>query len=116
MCWKFQEHSCARLRIAADIHVLELERSRGLIKGFQVPMELNGGSSPWRLREALFMKQILHTIPETGKLLGVSRTLIYSLIAHGDLDRVKLRNRAMVTRNSIEKLIERSGAPAGGRS
>jgi predicted DNA-binding transcriptional regulator AlpA len=52
------------------------------------------------------MKQLLHTIPETVKILGISRTLVYSLIAHGELDRVKLRNRAMITRGSIDRLIE----------
>lgn len=57
------------------------------------------------------MKQILYTIPETVKLLGVSRTLVYSLIAHGDLERVKLRNRAMVTAKSIER-VTRSDASA----
>lgn len=50
------------------------------------------------------MKQLLHTIPETVKILGISRTLVYSLIAHGDLERVKLRNRAMVTAASIDRL------------
>jgi hypothetical protein len=61
------------------------------------------------------MKQILYTIPETGKILGVSRTLVYSLVAHGDLDRVKLRNRAMITRASIDRLIELNRTPPRGQ-
>lgn len=54
------------------------------------------------------MKQLLYRIPDTAKLLGCSRTLVYNLIAHGELDRVKLRNRAMVTRESIERVLERN--------
>lgn len=59
--------------------------------------------------EGAFVNRLLHSIPETTELLGVGRTLIYSLIARGELDRVKLGNRAMVTRASIQRLIDADG-------
>jgi excisionase family DNA binding protein len=59
--------------------------------------------------ERCFVNRLLHSISETTELLGVGRTLIYSLIARGQLDRVKLGNRAMVTRASIQRLIDADG-------
>ena len=47
------------------------------------------------------------SIPEAGRLIGVGRTSVYGLIAGGDLKSVKIRNRHLVIRASINQLIER---------
>lgn len=94
----------------AYFHALE----RGALVGYQTSSKCHSRMNIGEVRLTSFsrdfMKQLLHTIPETGKILGVSRTLVYSLIAHGELERVKLRNRAMVTSASIER-VSRSRTP-----
>ena len=50
---------------------------------------------------------LLDPIPEAGRRLGVGRTTIYALIKDGDLKSVKIRNRHLVIRASINQLIER---------
>ena len=47
------------------------------------------------------------SIRETGRLIGVGRTSVYTLIKDGDIKSVKIRNRHLVIRASINELIER---------
>lgn len=48
------------------------------------------------------------SIKETRKALGLGRTTIYKLLAMGQLQRVKVRGRTLVTVSSIERLVDRA--------
>ncbi|MBD3761916.1 helix-turn-helix domain-containing protein [Rhizorhabdus sp.] len=50
---------------------------------------------------------MLVPINEAAKTLGIGRTLLYRLIRLGELEMVRLGSRSLVTRSSIEALIER---------
>lgn len=50
---------------------------------------------------------MLLPINEAAKTLGIGRTLLYRLINSGELEMVRLGNRSLITRASIEALIER---------
>lgn len=57
--------------------------------------------------DPLFEPKPLYTIPEAAHALGVGRTTIYQLIASGELVRVKIGTRAVVTATSMRALVER---------
>ena len=48
------------------------------------------------------------SIDETGAAIGLGRTKIYSLIAEGSLEVLKIGRRTLVTVESITGLIEKS--------
>lgn len=54
------------------------------------------------------MEPLCLTIAEFCFLVGVKRTTAYALIKKGRVDVVKLGRRTLITRASIEALIERS--------
>jgi excisionase family DNA binding protein len=49
---------------------------------------------------------ILVDIPETCRLIGCKRTLIYELLNAGRLARCKIGRRTLVTRASIERFVQ----------
>ena len=49
------------------------------------------------------------SVPEAARLLGISRTHAYELVARGDLTHVRLGRRIVVPKHAIETLL---GAPA----
>ena len=51
--------------------------------------------------------QLLLSIPDTSRALGISRTHTYELMNGGDLVSVKIGRRRLVRRDSIEAFIER---------
>jgi excisionase family DNA binding protein len=51
------------------------------------------------------------SVPEAARLLGISRTHAYGLVARGELVHVRLGRRIVVPRRAIEKLLE---APTDG--
>jgi hypothetical protein len=51
------------------------------------------------------VKKLLVPINDTSTIIGVGRTKIYELIARGDLQRVKLDGKSLITLASIEKLV-----------
>lgn len=53
---------------------------------------------------------MLVTINEAAKTLGIGRTLLYRLIGLGELEVVRLGARTLVTRASIEALVDRKTA------
>lgn len=57
--------------------------------------------------EPLFEPKPLYTIPEAARALGVGRTTIYQLISSGELVRVKIGNRAVVTATSMRAFVAR---------
>lgn len=51
----------------------------------------------------------LYTVREAARILSISRTAVYTLIARGDLDTVYPIGRALrITRGSLRALVERS--------
>ena len=45
------------------------------------------------------------TVPEAARLLGISRTHAYELVARGDLAHVRLGRRIVVPKHAIEALL-----------
>lgn len=48
---------------------------------------------------------LLVGVSEAGRLIGVKRTLVYSLLRQGRLIHCKIGQRTLITRASIEQLI-----------
>jgi excisionase family DNA binding protein len=61
-----------------------------------------------RRREATRPEPVTHTINDTCAALGLGRTRIYELLADGSLESARVGRRRLVTRRSIEALVERS--------
>jgi excisionase family DNA binding protein len=45
------------------------------------------------------------SVPETARLLGISRTHAYELVTRGELPHVRLGRRIVVPRHAIETLL-----------
>lgn len=54
------------------------------------------------------MEQIAVSIAEAARTIGIGRTKIYELINEGELSRLKVGRRTLVTVHSISGLVERS--------
>ena len=50
-------------------------------------------------------KALVLTVPEAARLLGISRTHAYELVARGDLAHVRLGRRIVVPKHAIEALL-----------
>jgi len=50
-------------------------------------------------------RAITVTIPQACELTGLGRSTIYLLIDDGELERIKVRERALVTMDSIKRLL-----------
>ena len=48
------------------------------------------------------------SVPETAKLLGISRALAYQLVARGELPSLRLGRRIVVPRAALERFIGES--------
>ena len=57
-------------------------------------------------------EKLLYSIPETGRALGVARSTIYTLIAVGRLQVVKIGRRTLVRAASIRELAGERPADA----
>jgi len=51
------------------------------------------------------MNGLINSIPDAEKYMGVSRSVVYSLIASGHLKRVKIGRRAFITRESMDNYL-----------
>lgn len=51
--------------------------------------------------------RLLYGIPEVADMLSIRRTAIYKLIAAGELERVKIGRRAVITGESIADYVGR---------
>jgi excisionase family DNA binding protein len=49
--------------------------------------------------------RLVVTVPEAARMLGVSRTLGYELVARGELGAVRLGRRVVVPLAAIEELL-----------
>ncbi|MGH9917946.1 MAG: helix-turn-helix domain-containing protein [Nitrososphaerales archaeon] len=56
------------------------------------------------------------SVPETAKLLGVSRDLVYELVAQGELPALRLGRRIVLPRRAIEELVEAACPVSGERN
>lgn len=52
------------------------------------------------------MERITYSIKETGKALGIGRTLIYEMIDDGRLEVIKVGRRTLVKAASIKRLVD----------
>lgn len=57
---------------------------------------------------------ILVDVREAGRLIGVKRTLVFSLLRQGQLVRCKIGHRTLITRASIEQLVTNGVNQSGG--
>jgi excisionase family DNA binding protein len=53
--------------------------------------------------------RLVCTVPEAARMLGISRTHAYELVARGDLAHVRLGRRIVVPRHVLEKLLGMNG-------
>lgn len=54
------------------------------------------------------------SVSEAAKLLGVSRDLVYELVAQSELPALRLGRRIVLPRRAIEELVESAGNHGGG--
>ncbi|EYT50516.1 helix-turn-helix domain-containing protein [Brachybacterium muris] len=59
------------------------------------------------------METLFVPIEEAARAIGGSRSTVYRLIETGDLERVKIGRRALVTTESIREYVARLSAAAG---
>ena len=50
-------------------------------------------------------KAMVVTVPEAARLLGISRTHAYELVARGELTHLRLGRRIVIPKHSIETLL-----------
>jgi excisionase family DNA binding protein len=53
------------------------------------------------------------TVPEAARLLGISRTHAYELVARGELTHLRLGRRIVIPKHAIESLLGLSPALRG---
>lgn len=53
------------------------------------------------------MQKLLFSVNETAALLGVKRNKVYDLINEGELERLKLGTRSLISDTSIRAFVER---------
>lgn len=54
---------------------------------------------------------LAYTVPEAGRLLGISRNSAYDAAARGELPIVKIGGRLIVPRVALERLLAGAGKP-----
>jgi excisionase family DNA binding protein len=59
----------------------------------------------------MYEPQLLHSIPETARLLGVGKRSIYRQISEGNLPVVKLGRRTLVAASALRAFIEAASQP-----
>ena len=55
---------------------------------------------------------LAYPINEAASVVGVSRSLIYDLIARGELESFKIRSKRLIARSALEKLIPEAAEEA----
>ena len=56
-------------------------------------------------------ERLVVSVPEAARLLGISRTHAYELIARGELPSIRLGRRILVPLRPLMRLLEGAGAP-----
>jgi excisionase family DNA binding protein len=57
--------------------------------------------------------QLLYSVEEAASLLGIGRTFMFSLLATGEIDSLKIGRRRKIPRDAIESYIDRLRAQQG---
>lgn len=70
----------------------------------------DGGDSPASSASAP-PERLAVSVNEAARLLGVSRDLVYDLVARGELPAIRLGRRLVVARRSLQNLL--AGQPDG---
>jgi excisionase family DNA binding protein len=52
-------------------------------------------------------ERLVWTVPEAGRMLGISRAHAYELVARGELPHLRLGRRLVVPKQAIEVLLAR---------
>jgi len=55
------------------------------------------------------------SVPEAANLLGVSRDLVYDLVAQGELPALRLGRRIVVPRRALEELVDAASSVSHAR-
>jgi excisionase family DNA binding protein len=56
--------------------------------------------------------KLVLSVPETAKLLGISRALAYELVARNEIPAIRLGRRIVVPLQAIEALLRKTGNAA----
>jgi hypothetical protein len=48
---------------------------------------------------------LVHSVPTACRMLGIGRTLFYSLVADGEIQLLKIKNKSLVTDENIRKIV-----------
>ncbi len=64
-------------------------------------------------RCAMGDRRLTLSIDEVAAILGISRGLVYGLVARGELPSIRLRRRIVVLRRALEALLERAPLESG---
>jgi excisionase family DNA binding protein len=57
--------------------------------------------------------QLLYGVPDAARVLGVGRTTVYSLLASGEVESVRIGNRRLIPADAIEEYVTRLRAAVG---
>ena len=57
-------------------------------------------------------KRLTLSIDQTAEILGISRGLVYGLVARGELPSIRFGRRILVLKKAIDKLVNADDAPA----
>lgn len=73
----------------------------------------DGADGP-RMSDGTPPERLAVSVNEAARLLGVSRDLVYDLVARGELPAIRLGRRLVVARRSLQNLL--AGQPDGAAS
>jgi excisionase family DNA binding protein len=63
-------------------------------------------------RCAMDDRRLTLSIDQTAEILGISRGLVYGLVARGELPSIRFGRRILVLKKAIDKLVDADDAPA----
>lgn len=49
---------------------------------------------------------LAHKIPEACRRIGCGRTMIYELLASGDIKAIKIGNRTLIPESELQRLVQ----------
>jgi excisionase family DNA binding protein len=59
-------------------------------------------------------ESLTSSVPDAGKLLGISRNAAYAAAARGEIPTIRIGNLLRVPIRAIEKMLEDAGKPRAG--
>lgn len=73
--------------------------------------EMTGRKSGLVRKAAAPSDVLAYTVPEAGRLLGISRNSAYDAAARGEIPIVRIGGRLIVPRVALERLLAGAGKP-----